>query len=193
MPLATRLRAPLTRRFQVTLAAIGAQSAVRMQAAWERLDSYDENQIDQFAELAAPTLSGAKGAAVRNAVGYYALLAGVRPVPVLANEVPVVANVREPFIATWQALSSGTPFADAVAAGSARAEAIVRNLITSSSIQTGDIVAQRAGLEVRGWERVPDAGACEWCLTVAPGFYTSAETADFGHDRCGCTTTPIFA
>lgn len=164
-----------------------------MQAAWAQLDAYDENQIDQFATLTAPTLTGAKGAAVRTAAGYYALLAGVRPAPVLANEVPVVANIREPFIALGRALNSGRPFTEAVAAGAERAEAIARNLVTSSSIQTGDIVAQRADLTIRGWERVPDAGACEWCLTVAPGFYLTAETADFGHDRCGCTAEPIFA
>lgn len=192
-PLPAHLRAQLTLRFQQTLAAIGATSSPKLQRAWNALPAYDEANIAEFIRKATPATDAAKQAAVRSAAGFYALTAGVRPVAIPPEDVLVDPDLRAPFIATWRALKMGEAFESAVASGLARAEAVVVNLVTSSAMQTGDVVAQRANLRISHWERIPDGGACPWCLEVAPGFYHSAETADFGHDRCGCTAEPVFA
>lgn len=192
-PLPPHLRRPLTRRFQQALRSIGAAAAPRVQRAWLSLPAYDEDQVEEFATKAAPALSAAKFAAVRQAAGYYAIASGVRAVGVPAAVVPSVLDPREPFISTWLALTSGRPFEEAVNAGALRVDAVVGDYVTSSARQTGDIVIEKAGLRIAGWERVPDGDACAWCLEVSPGFYTSAESADFGHNYCGCSAEPIYA
>lgn len=102
-------------------------------------------------------------------------------------------DAREPFISTWLALKGGAALTEAIAAGSARVDAMVGDYVTSSARQTGDAVVEKSGLKIVGWERIPDDTACDWCLEVSPGFYTSAESADFGHNNCGCTAEPIYA
>lgn len=193
MALAVHLRAPLTQRFQLVLAAIGQASSPKLARMWNNLPAYDKANIEEFARKATPVMTSAKFAAVRQAAGYYALIAGVRPVVVKPDDVAVDFDPRDPFISTWNALKSGVPFEAAVLAGLGRTDALVRDFVTSSSRQTGDVVFQRANVKVAGWERVPDGGACPWCLEVAPGFYNSAESADFGHERCGCSAAPILA
>lgn len=201
MALAAHLLPPLTRRFQLVLAAIGESSSPKLARMWDNLPAYDEKNIEEFARKATPVMTAAKFAAVRQAAGYYALVAGVRPVGVKPDDVPVFPDFREPFISTWLALKSGESYEFAVSAGLGRTDAIARNLVSSSAIATGDVVADRAGLDLVGWERVPDGGACAWCLEVSPGpiltsgfaGYLTAESADrVRHDRCGCTVQPIF-
>lgn len=186
-------RKALTRRFQTVLNTVGDSTAVRLQPAWAALSDYDEDQIPAFTAKATPILTAAKNVAVRHAVAFYALAAGIAPLAVPLDAIPVEPDLREPFISVWLALKSGSSLTDAIAAGSGRLDAVSRNLITSSARQTGDQVVKRAGLKIVGWERVPDDDACPWCESVAPGFYLSAESADFGHDRCGCTAEPIYA
>lgn len=186
-------RKALTRRFQHVLRTIGDNTGARLRPSWDALDRYDEDQIPEFTRSTAPFLDAAKVAAVHHAVAFYALTAGIAPIAIKAASVAVEPDVRAPFIATWRALKGGAPLEDAVAAGSSRLDGVARDFVTSSSRQTGDLVVENAGLKVVGWERVPDDGACPWCEEVAPGFYHSAESADFGHDNCGCTAEPIYA
>lgn len=186
-------RKALTRRFQQVLTTIGDSTARRLQPAWNALSEYNEADIPTFAKQATPILTAAKTVAVHHAGAYYALTAGVAPAGISVATIATQPDLRAPFISVWQALKSGNPYEDAVAAGEGRLDAISRDLITSSARQTGDEVVSKAGLRVVGWERIPDDGACPWCEEVAPGFYLTAESADFGHDRCGCTADPIFA
>lgn len=186
-------RAALTRRFQHVLNTLGASTAQRLRPAWGALPEYNEAQIVTFAKKATPILNAAKSAAVHHAGAYYALTAGVRPVGINVATIAVEPDLREPFISVWQALKSGNSYEHAVTAGEERLDAVSRDLIVSSARQTGDEVVSKAGLRVVGWERITDEDACPWCEEVAPGFYLTAESADFGHDRCGCTADPIFA
>lgn len=200
MALAAHLLTPLTRRFQLVLASIGATSSPKLARMWNALPAYDEENIEAFARAAQPVMTSAKFAAVRQAAGYYALAAGVRPVGVDPEAVLVEPDMRAPFISTWLALKSGQPYESAVAAGLGRTDAVVRNLVASSAVQSGDEFADRAGLALF-WERIPDNKACAWCLEVSPGpilksgfaGYITAESADrVRHDRCGCTVSPVF-
>lgn len=192
-PLPPERRAALTRRFQNVLATVGDSSARRLRPVWSSLDTYNEDQIPEFTRKAAPILSAAKVVAVKHAAAFYALTAGIAPVGVAVTSVAIEPQFRAPFISTWLALKGGSSLDDAIAAGEGRLDAIARDLVTSSARQTGDAVIAKADLKIIGWERIPDDSACDWCLSVAPGFYHSAESADFGHDRCGCTAGPIYA
>lgn len=192
-PLAADRLAPLTAEFQRVLIALGEHSTPHLQALWAKLPNYDEPQVERFAREATPFLTAAKLVAVRHAVGYYSLAAGTSPIAVPIDAIAVNADMREPFISIWNALKHGEPFDSAVAAGSGRVDAVVRNLVTSSARRTGDLVIGQSGRKFHGWRRIPDAHACPWCIQVAGQRYKTAESADFGHDRCGCTAQPVFA
>lgn len=186
------LRLPLTRRLQTHLSTIAGRATVLGQRAWAGLDTYDEDDIDAFAQAASPAASALKTAAVAAAVGYYATLLGSRPQRVIPTAIDAVPAFRDPFISVWQALKNGHPYPEAVAAGRARVDAVMVNLANTTARRTGDYVATKAGATTVGWERITNRGACEWCQLVAGQTYHSASSADFGHDRCGCTAVPVF-
>lgn len=193
-PLHGAVLAPLTRRFQQAIVGIGERTTPAVQKTWADLPTYNDDQVDIFATRSARALTTAKFAAVRHAVGYYSLAAGVRPRAIDPEAVTVVADTRQPFIDVWTALKRGVDLVAAIEIGHNTIDAMTRDMVTSSSRQTGDLVVQSAGLRVIGWERIPEADACPWCLEVADGaIFTSAESADFGHDRCGCSAQPIYA
>lgn len=178
----------LTRRYQTATALIGDRAATLTAHHWKAV-GHDEANIPEFAHRAAPAFNAAKTAAVQLSSGYYSLLTGRRPVGVNPRDVLIDPDVRAPFIAYWNALKGGAGD-DAVLSGIARAEAIARNFAVSSGRRTGDVVMHRQGLRPGDWTRITDGGACAWCEEVAAQTYSSAEAADFGHDRCGCTAVP---
>lgn len=183
----------LTRTFQNRIALIGARAARLTAAQWASLPGYDEADVPRFTAGTRAALQAAHAAAVHTGVGYYATLAQIRAPSVKVTDVPYTADPREPFIAYWRALAGGNSPEAALQSGAARAEAVARNLSTSSARRAGDVTFRKADVQVDGWGRDPDARACPWCLTVADGVFRTAESADFGHDRCGCSVSPLIA
>lgn len=193
MALPDRLRLPLTRRFQTTLATLVARGTAPIQRAWDDLDNYDEDAVATLTKAAATPLGTVKAATVRQSSGYYSVLSGRTAPPIALAEVAVVAALRSPFISTWQALASGNSFEAAKAAGRSRIEAVVADYTVSTSRQTGGVFVAKTNLRTVGWERIPNADACPWCEEVSGQLYSSSDAADFGHDRCACSAAPVFA
>lgn len=191
--LPNHLRLPATRRFQSTLTNVVARATPKIQSAWDDLDSIDEESVAVLTAQVAPTMHAVKSTAVRSAVGYYTILAGVRRSPAVpVADIATAPDLRAPFISVWQALASGVVFAEALNIGRSRIEAVVSDFAVSAARQTGGEFVSRAGLKVSLWERIPDGGACDWCVEVADNVYHDADTADFGHDRCQCSVAPLF-
>lgn len=191
--LPNHLRLPATRRFQATQANVIARATPKAIAAFDDLDSYDEADIDTLTAATAGTFTAVKSIAVTSAVGYYSVLAGVRPPAIRPGDVATVPDLRSPFISIWQSFAAGNNYENALASGRARLEAVVHDYAISSARQTGDVFVEKARVHVVGWERTPDANACDWCDEVSGQLYNSADSADFGHDRCACTADPLFA
>lgn len=185
--------ARLTRTFQELVARIGERAALVAAARWQALGSYDETDVARFAAQTRAATTGAHAAAIRAGTGYYSTLAQIRPPSVAVRDVPLEVDPREPFIAYWNALDGGHPWEAARESGRARSMAVMRNLATSTSRRAGDVTMAKARLEVVGWERNTDGGACEWCRGLTSHVFKSAESADFGHDRCGCSVAPLVA
>jgi hypothetical protein len=87
-------------------------------------------------------------------------------------------------------LSQGRPFDEALEVGRSTAQAVAFDFVQSAARLTGDVVAKKSERTVK-WQRVPSPGACEWCVEVAGQLYNSAESADFGHERCDCDAIPV--
>lgn len=162
-----------------------------MVATWDDLDDYDESGVEVFRERTSVMLAGSKAAAVAAAVALYAGLTrrrvGIRP-----DDVVVDMPINKPFLAMWHALKMGRPWDEAVASGRGAADAFGSNWVTSTVRQTAQEFTTTADVRPSWWERETNDDACEWCQTVAMQHYLSAETADFGHDRCFCTPVPVF-
>lgn len=191
-PLPDHLVRPLTARFRTSLAQISATSAPKLRKLYEQLDEHNDAQVAGFTKSAQPIVTAAKKATVQQAAGYYALIAGIRPPSVQPADVDVEADLRGPFIQTWQAYSNGASNGDALGAGTNRAAAAIANFVASTSRLTGDEVYGQANVRVEIWLREPEGNACDWCLEAAQGTYTSAEATDFGHDNCMCIGVPSF-
>lgn len=181
----------LTRRFQSRILGVGDRAGAALTAAWSRLDTHDEPDIAQFAQATAPVLASTRSAAIALGVGFYSLLLQVRPPSIAPTAVAVEPELRAPFIAYWRALKMDHPAAEALEAGAARAGAVGRNFAVSASRRAGDKIAEAVDIEIVSWRRTPDGNACDWCRGLTVHLFDSAERADFGHDRCGCTPVPV--
>lgn len=182
---------PITavRRYQRQLSVYRDRTAAILVAAWDNLPGYDVSDLKKFEEVTAVPLAGAKVAAVTLSAAFFATVLGIRPVGVRADEVAVTPDLRGVFTSTWHALSMGRPYEEALSVGRSTASANGMDFVERSARRTGDVAAEKSGLDVR-WTRVPDANACEWCLTVAGQSYRTAESADFGHARDACSVVP---
>lgn len=176
-------------RYKRQIGVYRSRTSALLIAAWERLDGYDEENVDEYTEATRPALTAAKRAAVALSAGFFALALGIRAVGVDPDDVDLDPDVRGPFRATWHALAMGRPFDEALRVGRSTAQAVGFDFVQSTARRTGDVVAANSGQRVT-WKRVPGAKACDWCRLVAGQTYRSAESADFGHERDDCDVVP---
>lgn len=177
----------LTERFQGRLATLRDRTGQRSRDAWDRLGSWDRADIDRFARSTDPLFRAARRASVNASAGYYELLTDAT---VAVGDVALLPQVDAPFLAHWKALKDGSMWADALAVGSARAEALGTDLVTGAS---REVAALSSPAGIVGWRRVLTGNSCDWCGPIARQRYKSAESATFGHDHCDCIIAPIYA
>ena len=177
------------RRYDRLLETYRTRTAFALTAAWDALGSYDEDDIETFARRTAPAIAGAKRTAVASSTALFALAFSVRPPAITPDDVDVEPRIDHPFLALWHAVAEGRPNDEALSAGRSQAAAVAQDFVQQTARRTGDAVAEAAGIDTR-WRRVPNAGACSWCRTISGQLYRTAESADFGHDRCFCMVVP---
>lgn len=177
------------RRYDRLLGSYRSRAAIALAVIWDSLDSYGEEDIATFASTAAPVLAGAKRSAVATSTAVSALALDIRPPALSVDDVDVEPRIDHPFLAMWHAVGEGRPNEEALSAGRSQAQAVAADFVQKAARRTGDAVARAAGVKAR-WRRVPNADACPWCQTIAGQLYRTAESADFGHDRCFCMVVP---
>jgi len=109
----------------------------------------------------------------------------------LWNSNVVAAVTGQPEAEPTEALpSSSTAIADAKARLAASSERQVLDAGRNTIVDN----AQR-DRKAKGWARVPEPGACSFCLMLATrgAVYRSEQSADFKtHDHCRCHVEPVF-
>lgn len=191
MALTATQRRTLTRRYQALLEAIAARAVPLVNQQWNALTAYRDEDLEAFTLATAPIADATKRAALTTATGYYATTLAVAPPPILLADVATVFDTLAPFIVTRKALGNGASLQEAAVMGRSTAQASTRDLTISTARTTGDVFADRAGVQITAWERNANTGACPWCVERDGGVYDTAEAGDFGHDRCGCTVSPL--
>jgi hypothetical protein len=179
----------LLRRRQKQLAALRAVTAAQLARRWMALPDYTEDLHERWESLAKPVVAAGQGRAVAVQVAYLQRRLGSS---LTFDRRAILSNAKidltQPFAALANALTSGAALDDAIEAGRVRAEGVGQ-----SAVQWASRAANGAATDERivGWTRTLGGGACEWCQVVATQRYNSAESASFGHLRCGCGVDPI--
>lgn len=177
-------------RYRRQLARYRDRTSLALVGAWDALDGHDKDNFDQYVELTAVPLGAGQAAAVSLSSAMFALTLDVPPVGVAATDLDLKPDLWGPFRATWHARKTGRPEPEALAAGRSTAQSSGFDFIQSSARRTGDLVASASGVDVR-WQRFTIGTSCEWCHLVAGDHYRTAESADFGHERCDCDAIPV--
>lgn len=184
-------------------AQIAAQARLReivvqaVRNAWTALDRYDAPDVPVFLASVVPLILAAQRQSVSLSDAYIAGVLGrsplgIDPLPVIARlRGPVSPQIvyRRPFVTVWSGLSDGKPYEDAVRAGLARAEASAA-LDVQLAHFAGLQAVQDQDPRVRGWRRVADPGACEWCRMIDGAKVKRADASPL-HSRCGCALFPL--
>lgn len=188
----------LTVAYQEGLAQIRAQVATFAGGVWDAMAWPDDSEVAAFVATVAPAVEGAQRAAAEFTDAYVAHLLNRAPLGLdTASLVGAAARggvapdevYRRPFVTVWGALSRGADPVQAVAAGRARLVLTTETDVQLTTRAAANAVGQADGI-ILGWQRVPDAGACEYCRLVAGQRYRHAELMPI-HPRCGCTVEPI--
>lgn len=177
------------RRYRRQVDARRRRTALALAALWDRLENYDDTDAERFVAQAAPVIAGVKASTVAASAAMFGLALGIRPPGVRPQDVDVEPRIDHPFLAFYHALAEGRPREEALAAGRSQAAAVGADFVQQTARRTGDAAARASGRRVR-FERRPESGACDWCRDAARETYRTAESADFGHDRCFCDVVP---
>lgn len=169
------------------------QVVAQVAAAWSSLPSYDESDVPAFLGLAVPAvIAGQRASSLLTAAFLRRATGGDVAAPdfdattgaELRNGTPLDEVYRRPFVTVWSALAAGTTWEAAVAAGLARARSSAAMDVQLAMRGTLRDVGERTD-RIVGYQRVPDAGACRFCLQVAGQRYTTADLMPL-HNHCGC-------
>lgn len=107
----------------------------------------------------------------------------------LRGSTPLELVYERPIVTARTALSRGEPFVRAVAIGRARAAANADTDVILAS-RAGSAEAMARSSRIVGYRRVPDSGACEFCLLVSTQRYTKERLMPI-HNHCHCSVAPI--
>lgn len=168
--------------------------------AWLGLPGYDEDNVPEWLTVAVPVIQAAQRQSVALTEAYIARAlerppVGIDPATVIGAAVragtPPEVQWRRPFVTVWTALANQTPWEAATAAGLARATEMAAMDVQMASRATLGEIAKR-NPAIRGYQRVADSAACQFCRTVDGAFVKSA-TAMPLHPHCGCTLEPVLS
>ena len=176
-------------RYRRQLGAYRLRTSALLVANWNRLGSWDRDDIPRLEEATATPLAGVKAATVALSAAFFAVYLDEPPTGVDPDLIDVTPNIAGPFHATWHALTMERPRTEALRVGASTASAAGYDFVQHTARRTGDHAAASSGREVR-WRRVPGGKACDWCRLVAGDHYLTSESADFGHERDDCIVVP---
>lgn len=193
----SRRQRELTRAYRQGLVAVRSVAAAGVVAAWDRLGSWDESDVDAFLHSTVPRVVGAQAQVAQTTETYMAMSMGGRPAGIdreryvgaaARNGTPPETVYRRPFQQLWKGLGAGKAWQ--LAQDEARfrlAQTAVTDLALSTRLAAQDAMASSG---IVGYRRVTAAGACQFCDVLSTRRYNVAELMPV-HPNCACTVEPI--
>lgn len=180
---------------QAAQAGLATALSYDLERAWNGLDVSSLRQsLPEFTLTVAALVRRYGSASATLAVRQYLadrLAAGVRgPFSPRPAPLPPLPQVGATVSWATQPLWSATPD---VAAAQQRLQGAADMLVMDVGRQTVVDNVQR-DRHAKGWARIPEPGACYFCLALATrGAVYKESTADFrSHDHCRCHAEPVF-
>jgi hypothetical protein len=189
---------------QLALAHIEGQRRIRVAAIaavediWGNLSGYDEGNLKEWLAQVLPQIRGSQLQAAALARAYVARaterpLAGIDINELIGaaarNGTPPETVYQRPFISLWSELGEGKLWADAAAVAADRARAAAAMDCQMAMRNTLGAIGRADGY-IWGYQRVADSAACDFCLEVDGGQFTSEEPMPL-HNFCGCGAEPV--
>lgn len=179
-------------------AGLRAAVVALVSAAWTRLPGHGEKDAESFIEQASTVVIAGQARAVALTDAYLARALGRGPLglngsdltgPAVRNGATAAEEWRRPFVTLWSALGDQKPYDDAVRSALSRARGMA-SMDVQLSHRAAYGAAAQADPQIRGYQRVADASACEFCRTVNGAFVKSASAMAL-HNGCGCGLRPV--
>lgn len=157
---------------------------------WRDQPGYDRRDVPAFLDQVVPAVLAAQRQSVAITEAYIARYLGRQPLGVVPDEL-IGAGIRgvapaevyeRPFVTVWSALGAGTAYEQAVSAGLQRAVGTAAMDVQMSMRATANAV-QQADEGIFGYERVADAGACEFCSMIDGAYVKFADAMPL-HNNC---------
>lgn len=183
---------------QADLSAKAREAAGRL---FDRFDGLSDAAQRAYADAMAQTMGPIRQASARSTQAYLRTVerqaAGVATetgdLAAIASEVraglPMTEVYSRPFVTARTAIAEGKDYATARLLGRGRAETIAdTDVILSQNLAAKDLMTRSS--RIVGHRRVPEAGACPFCLLVSTQRYTVDELQPV-HNNCHCGVIPI--
>lgn len=190
------LATDLVRAHQAAIHTLTAHAQTAVQQAYNSLP--DLNSETEFVAAITPVVVGAQHAGVHLTDAFIATLLGRALYGIDAQAITDdLANQGVGPDGYANALTIGRAGGD----GLAVALGYVQNDVQRATRATNGVIG-RQDESITGWNRVPEPGACEFCLLISEQTYGSGDLApghvtggghNGGGGPCGCTVAPITA
>jgi hypothetical protein len=201
-PASTEVLVRIARAHQAQLLAVRDRTRLALETLWSHIVTDPSTATaERWVATSVPFVEAAQRAAASAALGYVtaysAAATGIAPTPteltaadfINPRRTPLPEVLQRPIVTMRRALSEGKPLHDALAAGVNRA-AQIGATDPMLSARAASSAAMQADPHIVGYRRVPDAGACKFCLLVSTQRYHDDDLMAL-HVNCGCTVAPI--
>lgn len=179
-------------------ARLRAWAVEAVTATWRSLPAYDEADLAAWLARVQPVVLAAQRQSVSLTNAYIARAMERQPLAIDTAQIVGAAArngtdpaevYRRPFVTVWTALKGGTPYADALAAGLARAASTAATDVQLAMRGATDQIGH-LDTAIVGFRRVADAGACKLCVAAAAQRYHVGQLMPI-HNHCGCGVEPL--
>lgn len=170
---------------------------------WRGMPGYDRRDLPRWLRAAVPLSLAAQRQSSAITEAFVARSLGRRPIGIdrsltTGRAIRSGADPEEvytrPFVTLWTALGAGVEFARASEAALARATGTIAMDVQMSARATFARIEGELGESdgFYGYERVADAGACEFCQEVDGAYVKNADGFAMAlHNHCGCSLEPL--
>jgi len=184
---------------QTNLIRLATLNSEAIGQLWEQVDDLSDEAMSKFAQAAAAQTLAAQTQSASLTYAFLAQAEGISPGPAPAI-VDVLSAVRQgvspltvyarPMVAARTAISRSQGFTEALQRGSALARSSGETDVMLAHRQAAVSWTDHPKSNVTGHRRVPDSGACDFCLLISTRRYNIRDLQPV-HNHCHCTVVPI--